>query len=153
VLINFLLKLSFLMASLLLFSCASQESIKPFNAADVNPESNSGKSTQKIDNLLTGKPLAVPLSQPVEVEKEVRPGKETNSAIEPTPVSSADPLPESVFITLNVQFDTGKTTIKPKYHNDIKIVAEIMNKYPSTVAVIKGHTDDVGKEVVNVKLS
>jgi hypothetical protein len=49
-LINFLIKLSFLIMSLLLFSCASQESIKPFNAADVNPESNSGKSTQKADN-------------------------------------------------------------------------------------------------------
>lgn len=143
----------FLIMSLLLFSCASQESIKPFNATDVNPESNSGKSTQKVDNLLTGNPLTVPLSQPVEVEKEVRPVKETGSTTEPPPVSIAESLPKSVFITLNVQFDTGKATIKPKYHNDIKIVADIMSKYPSTVAVIKGHTDDVGKEVVNVKLS
>lgn len=141
------------MAILLLFSCASQESIKPFNAADVNQESNSGKSIQKIDNLLTGKPITVPLSQPVEVEKDVRPAKEAGSAIKPTPVSIADHLPESVFITLNVQFDIGKATIKPKYHNDINIVADIMSRYPSTVAVIEGHTDDVGKEVVNVKLS
>jgi hypothetical protein len=28
-----------------------------------------------------------------------------------------------------------------------------MSKYPSTLAVIEGHTDDVGNEVVNVKLS
>ncbi|HSN47376.1 MAG TPA: OmpA family protein [Flavobacterium sp.] len=139
--------------SLLLFSCASQESIKSFNAADVNPESNSGKSTQKIDNLITRKPLTVPLSQPDTVEKEERPVKETGSAIAPAMVFSAESLPESFFITLNVQFDTGKATIKPKYNNDIKIVADIMSKYPSTVAVIKGHTDDVGEEVVNVKLS
>ena len=139
--------------SLLLFSCASQESIKQFNAADVNPGSNSSKSTRKIDNLIPGKPITISLSQPVEVEKEERSVKETGSAIAPTPVSSAESLPESVFITLNVQFDTGKATIKPKYHNDIKIVADIMSKYSSTVAVIKGHTDDVGKKAVNVKLS
>ena len=41
-LINIFIKLSFLMASLLLFSCASQESITPFNASDVNLESNPG---------------------------------------------------------------------------------------------------------------
>jgi outer membrane protein OmpA-like peptidoglycan-associated protein len=150
---DFLKEYALLLVSLLLVSCASQESIRPFNAADVNPESNPGQSAQKVDNLLTGKPITVPLSQPVEVEKEVKPVKEAGSAIKPIPVSIADPLPESVFITLNVQFDIGKATIKPKYHNDIKIVADIMSKYPSTVAVIEGHTDDVGKEVVNVKLS
>jgi outer membrane protein OmpA-like peptidoglycan-associated protein len=150
---NFLRKFSLLMMSLLLVSCASQESVKPFNAPDVNSESNPGQSTQKVDNLKTGKPIAGPLSQPVEVEKEVRPVKETGSASAPTSGSKSDPLPESVFITLNVQFDTGKAAIEPKYHDDIKIVADIMSKYPSTVAVIEGHTDDVGKEMVNVKLS
>jgi len=152
-LINFFIQLSLLMASLLLFSCASQESITPLNASDVNLESNPGQSTQKVDNLVTGQPLTVRLSKPVEVEKEVKLAKETGSAIASTPVSSAESLPESVFITLNVQFDTGKATIESKYHNDIKIVADIMSKYPSTVAVIEGHTDNVGNEVVNVKLS
>jgi len=65
----------------------------------------------------------------------------------------AEPVPEYASITLNVQFDTGKATIKPKYHNDIKRIADFMNKYPSTSAVIEGHTDNVGKEVVNVRLS
>ncbi|MCL5808388.1 MAG: OmpA family protein, partial [Deltaproteobacteria bacterium] len=32
-------------------------------------------------------------------------------------------------------------------------VADFMSKYPSTSAVIEGHTDNVGKAVVNVKLS
>jgi OOP family OmpA-OmpF porin len=150
---NFLRKFSFLMVSLLLVSCASQKSITPFNVADVNPELNSGRPTQKVDNFIAEKPIAVPLSQPVEVEKEVKPVKETASAIEQTPVSKEEPLPENVSITLNVQFDTGKANIKPRYHNDIKRIADVMSKYPSTSAVIEGHTDNVGKEVVNVKLS
>ena len=149
----FLRKFSFLMVSLLLVSCASQKSITPFNAADLNPESNSGQPTQKVDNLIVEKPIAVPTSHPVEVKKEVKPVKETGLAIVQTPVSKTEPVPENVSITLNVQFDTGKANVKPKYHNDIKRIADFMSKYPSTSAVIEGHTDNVGKEVVNVRLS
>jgi outer membrane protein OmpA-like peptidoglycan-associated protein len=150
---NFLNKVSFLMVILLLLGCASQKSITPFNAAGVNPELNSGQPARKVDNLTAEKPVAVSLSQPVEVEKEVKPVKEAVSAIEQTPVSKVEPLPEKASIILNVQFDTGKANIKPTYHNDIKEIADFMNRYPSTSAVIEGHTDNVGKESVNVKLS
>ena len=90
---------------------------------------------------------------PFEVEKEAKPVKETGSKIEQTPVFKAEAVPENASITLNVQFDTGKANIKPKYHDDIKTIADFMSKYPSTSVVIEGHTDNVGKEVVNVKLS
>lgn len=81
------------------------------------------------------------------------PVKEAGSAIEQTPVSKAEPAIEQVSITMNVQFDTGKADIEPKYHNDIKGIADFMRKYPSTSAVIEGHTDNVGREAVNVELS
>jgi outer membrane protein OmpA-like peptidoglycan-associated protein len=150
---NFLRKFSFLLVSLLLVSCASQKFITPFNSADVNPELNSGQPDQKVDNLIAEKPIAVPLSQPIEVATEVNPVKETGAAIEQSPISKTEPVPENISITLSVQFDTGKANVKPKYHNDIKRVADFMSKYPSTSAVIEGHTDKVGKEAVNVKLS
>jgi outer membrane protein OmpA-like peptidoglycan-associated protein len=150
---NFLRKISFLMVSLLLLSCASQKPLTPFNATDVTPELNSGQPTQKVNNIKDEKLTAVPPSQPFEVGKEVKPAKETGSTIEQAPISKAEPVPENVSITMNVQFDTGKANIKPKYHNDIKKVADFMSKYPSTSAVIKGYTDNVGKEMVNVKLS
>ena len=123
---NFLKKFLSLMISLLLVSCASQKSIAPFNAADVNPELNSAQPAQKIDNSVTEKQIAV---------------------------SKAEPVQENVPIILNVQFDTGKANIKPKYHNDIKKIADAMSKNPLTSVVIEGHTDYVGKELVNVKLS
>jgi outer membrane protein OmpA-like peptidoglycan-associated protein len=150
---KFLRKFLFLMVSLLLVGCASQKSITPFNAADLTPELNSGQPDQKVDDLIAEKPTAVSLSQPVEVEKEVKPVKETGAAIEQAPMSKAEPVPENISINLSVQFDTGKANIKPKYHNDIKRVADFMSKHPSTSAVIEGHTDNVGKEAVNVKLS
>jgi outer membrane protein OmpA-like peptidoglycan-associated protein len=139
---------SFLMMSLLLVSCASQKSIAPFNATDVNPELNSSQPAQKID-----KPIAAPSVQPVEVPKEVKPVKEAGFALEQPPVSKDEPVPEDVSITLNIQFDTGKANIKSKYHNDIRRIADAMNKYPSKSVIIVGHTDNVGKELVNVKLS
>ena len=150
---HFVRKFLFVLVSLLLVSCASQKSITPFNAANVYPELNSGRPDRKVDNLIVEKPIAVPLSQPVEVEKEVKPVKETGSAIDQAPISKAEPLPEKVSIALNVQFDTGKASIKPKYHDDIKRIADFMSKYPSTTVVIEGHTDNVGKEAGNVKLS
>jgi len=139
---NFLSKFSFLMVSLLLISCASQKALTPINAVDVNPELNSGRPAQ-----------AVPLSQSVEVTKESTLVKETDTAIEQLPASKAEAVTEKASITLNVQFDTGKANIKPKYHNDIEKIADFMSKYSSTTAVIEGHTDNVGRELLNIKLS
>jgi outer membrane protein OmpA-like peptidoglycan-associated protein len=156
-------KYSFLMASLLLVGCASQKSIipsnaidvtsVPFTAADVHPESNSGQSTRKADTPIAEKQIAVPLSKPVEADKEVKPVQEAGSAMEQTLVSKAESMPEKVSMTMSVQFDTGKTNIEPKYYRDVERIADFMSQYPSTSAVIEGHTDDVGKEVVNIKLS
>lgn len=140
------------MVSLLLLSCASQKSITPYDAVDVKPELNSGQPAQKVDSLIDEKPTTVPLSQP-DTEKEVKPVKETSSVIVQTPVSNTETMTEKVSITLIVQFDTDKADVTPKYHNDVKRVADFMSKYPSTSAVIEGHTDNVGKAVVNVKLS
>ncbi len=142
-----------MLVSLLLFGCASQKSITPFNAVNVGPEMTSSQPPRKVDNLIAEKPMAVPLSQHADAEKEVKHVKEGGSAIEQTPVSKAEPALEKASVILNVQFDTGKADIKPKYHDDIKGIADFMRKYPSTSAVIEGHTDNVGRETVNVKLS
>jgi outer membrane protein OmpA-like peptidoglycan-associated protein len=150
---NILKKFSFVILSLLIVSCASQKSMAPVNAANVKPELNSGRHAGKVNNLMDEKPPAVSPSQPGEVEKEATPVKETSGALEQTTASKAEAVPENVSVSLNIQFDNGKADIKPKYHADIKSLADFMNKYPSTAAVIVGHTDNVGKEVVNVKLS
>ncbi|MFB3924770.1 MAG: OmpA family protein [Syntrophales bacterium] len=65
--------------------------------------------------------------------------------------AAAEVVPERV--TLNVLFDTNKAAVKTKYFNEIKKVADFMEKYPTATAVIEGHTDSVGKVAANVKLS
>jgi OmpA-OmpF porin, OOP family len=68
-------------------------------------------------------------------------------------VAREAPAAKEVSTDLLVEFDTGKAVVKPKYNNEIKKVADFMKEYPDTTAVIEGHTDNVGKEAANVKLS
>ena len=71
-----------------------------------------------------------------------------------TPVDKEGcPLPKKVSISLAIEFDTGKAVIHPQYDEQIKKVAEFMTTYPGTTAVIEGHTDNVGKEASNLRLS
>jgi OOP family OmpA-OmpF porin len=67
------------------------------------------------------------------------------------------PIPEKaaekVSISLAIEFGTGKADIKPQYGEQIKRVADFMKTYPETTAVIEGHTDNVGREESNLRLS
>jgi OOP family OmpA-OmpF porin len=74
-------------------------------------------------------------------------------AMQETGVQREAPASKEVSIELLVEFDSGKAIVKPKYNNEIKKVADFMKEYPDTTAVIEGHTDNVGKEAANVKLS
>jgi outer membrane protein OmpA-like peptidoglycan-associated protein len=59
----------------------------------------------------------------------------------------------TVTITLNVEFDSDKAIVKDKYRGEIKKVADFMQKYPDTNAVIEGHTDSTNTAAYNQKLS
>lgn len=56
-------------------------------------------------------------------------------------------------MTVNVQFDTNKAVIKPKYHGELKKLADFLNEFPKATGVIEGHTDSVGNKAANIKLS
>ncbi len=56
-------------------------------------------------------------------------------------------------ITLHILFDFDKAVIKSEYHDHLKEVADFMEKYPDTKAVIEGHTDSIGSKTYNQKLS
>jgi len=61
--------------------------------------------------------------------------------------------PDRLCMNLDMEFDTGKADIKPQYKDNIAKVGEFMQQYPSTTAIIEGHTDNVGSYEVNMKLS
>lgn len=56
-------------------------------------------------------------------------------------------------VALKVEFDTGKSDIKPKYHEELKTAAVFMQKHPESTVMIVGHTDNVGDPDDNVRLS
>lgn len=52
-----------------------------------------------------------------------------------------------------ILFDTGKSTIKPQSEPVLNNIADILDDYPNVAFRIEGHTDSVGSESFNKKLS
>ena len=63
------------------------------------------------------------------------------------------PIKEKVSITLHVEFDFDKYNVRSEYHSHIAKVANFLKAYPKTNAVLEGHTDNIGSEEYNLKLS
>jgi len=62
-------------------------------------------------------------------------------------------MKERVSITLHVEFDFDKDSVRPEYHSDIKEVANFLKAYPKATAVLEGHTDGTGTDEYNLNLS
>lgn len=52
-----------------------------------------------------------------------------------------------------ITFDTGKANIKPGFTPVLDDIASIMIKYPDTKIEVQGHTDSVGSDADNLRLS
>lgn len=63
------------------------------------------------------------------------------------------PIKEKVSIELNVEFETNSAVVKNIYDERIQKVAAFLKAYPETNAEIEGHTDNVGSDAYNLKLS
>lgn len=54
---------------------------------------------------------------------------------------------------LDIQFEIKQGDIQREEKEKLNVLGTFMKKYPNTTAVIEGHTDDVGTEEFNLKLS
>ncbi|MCC6898081.1 MAG: OmpA family protein [Polyangiaceae bacterium] len=52
-----------------------------------------------------------------------------------------------------IEFDTGKATIRPKSAVTLDAAVKVLTDYPTVRLEISGHTDNVGKDDKNIKLS
>ncbi|MFD1062693.1 OmpA family protein [Winogradskyella litorisediminis] len=52
-----------------------------------------------------------------------------------------------------ILFDTGKSSIKAESEEVLADIIKILNKYPSAKFTVEGHTDSVGSEKLNQRLS
>lgn len=80
-------------------------------------------------------------------------GKKVEPAPAPVVAPEPAPAPEIVRVQLDVKFDFDKATIHEDSYQDIKQVADFMKQFPQTTTVVEGHTDSVGNEAYNQKLS
>lgn len=69
------------------------------------------------------------------------------------PAPAPEPEMQAVRVELNVLFDFDKATIRPEFRDDINSLAEFMKTYPSTSTTIAGHTDAIGTDQYNQRLS
>jgi OOP family OmpA-OmpF porin len=65
----------------------------------------------------------------------------------------ADGCPITVSITLDVKFDFDKAVVKPQYRSEVERAATFLNQHPGSTAVVEGHTDSVGNDAYNQRLS
>ena len=68
----------------------------------------------------------------------------------PEPMTEA---PAPVRVELDVKFDFDKSVVKEGSKADIKAVADFMSQYPQTTTTVEGHTDSVGTDAYNQRLS
>ena len=61
--------------------------------------------------------------------------------------------PPKNFILDNVYFDTGKSTLKPTSNKALNDLVEVLKLKSNMFIEIQGHTDNVGSEESNLKLS
>ncbi|HEX2584019.1 MAG TPA: OmpA family protein, partial [Steroidobacteraceae bacterium] len=74
----------------------------------------------------------------------------------PAPVLVVVPIPvqtQQYCSILDFQFEINQDDIQREEKEKFAVVGRFLNKYPSTTAVIEGHTDNVGSSESNIKLS
>ena len=70
-------------------------------------------------------------------------------------VPAAEPTPghHKYCVTLHGEFDIDRAIIRPENRDEVATVGDFMKKYPTTTAVIEGHSDNVGSYNHNMVLS
>lgn len=58
-----------------------------------------------------------------------------------------------ITMTSHTAFDTGSVSIKPAFHSTLDKLADVVVRYGKTSLTIVGHTDNVGSDQYNQKLS
>jgi OmpA-OmpF porin, OOP family len=71
----------------------------------------------------------------------------------PPPVPVVAPEIQRYCSILDVQFEINKDAIQRAEREKFVVLATFMKKYPDTKALIEGHTDNVGSDADNLKLS
>lgn len=85
----------------------------------------------------------------VRVEK----GQETRVTFELQPYDKVRVTADEVEITDRIEFTSGKATIKVESYPILDEIAQILKEVPDMKLIVEGHTDSVGDDTLNKRLS
>lgn len=120
--------------------------VPPQGSISINPVSDTtysivcagtGGKADSAAKIAVSSPAPVPVPAPVVV------------AVQP----EAAPAKVCTPTVIDIQFDTNKSDIKPKYHDELKKLADLLKEFPKATGNIEGYTDSVGNKESNIKLS
>ena len=77
-------------------------------------------------------------------------------AVAPPPPPPPPPVPvqtDRYCTLLNFNFEINQAKVQAEAEEKLAVIGRFLEKYPSTTAVIEGHTDDVGTSEANQRLS
>ena len=100
-------------------------------------------ATPECDPDLTPKPSAVPAPPPVAPAP----------APAPKPVAKPKPVAEKITFAADVLFDFDKATIKPEGRSKLDDLASKVKGINLEVVIAIGHTDSIGEDAYNQRLS
>lgn len=84
----------------------------------------------------------------------VEPAPQPAAAPAPMPEPESEPAaPEVVRVELDVKFDFDRARVREESYAEIKNLADFMQQYPQTNTTVEGHTDSVGTDQYNQRLS
>jgi OOP family OmpA-OmpF porin len=69
------------------------------------------------------------------------------------PVEVRNFIDTGLISTTKILFDTGKSTLKPESKKEIDAIGNILVQVPDVKVEVGGHTDNVGSDKLNMKLS
>lgn len=98
-----------------------------------------------LDAKIAGKPAVCPVKPKKVIEQIILSEVQT--------LAKKIPSKENFSLNSNILFEMGKATLKDEAINEIKRIAEIINKKSPKTILISGHTDNTGNLPLNQTLS
>jgi len=151
--IGMLVLMMIIMAVVMTAGCGSSKWLKNTETYPTKTVARAGGLPDLvIDPRISDTPVAK--AQSAQTKEVLEPAKTNASAPTKTKTSSAiKKAEEYLSLLLTIDFDFAKYFVRKEYNDDIKKVADTMKENPKAQAVIKGHTDSIGKRAYNMQLS
>jgi outer membrane protein OmpA-like peptidoglycan-associated protein len=135
-------------ANVMLQSPSDKSKVEPIAKGNGVYEFNITSSTAKDYKISADREGYVYLAQQIRIEGTTAKEKTISRTLSLQPIAVG-----TTSVLRNLFFDTGKATIKPESYPELNGFENMMKQNPTIRVEISGHTDDIGDNAFNKKLS